>query len=79
MTSGVVRHGYVYSVYGWIARMVLYAKGVNYGWVEGDPFAGGLAGLHPFGRVPVLVHGGLRFMRRRRLAAMGISALTGRL
>ena len=53
----VVLHGYRYSVYTWIARMVLVEKGVDCARVEVDPFAGAVA-LHPFGRVPVLVHGG---------------------
>ena len=57
----VTLHGYRYSVYAWIARLVLAEKGVDWTWQEADPFADppdpALAGLHPFGRVPVLVHG----------------------
>ncbi|MEQ9642833.1 MAG: glutathione S-transferase family protein [Alphaproteobacteria bacterium] len=55
-------HGYKYSVYAWIARLTLREKGVNWRWHEIDPFAPDLPAayldLHPFGRVPVLVHDG---------------------
>lgn len=56
-----VLHGYRYSVYAWIARLVLREKGVAHGWREIDPFSALVPdhyrALHPFGRVPVLVHG----------------------
>ncbi len=56
-----VLHGYRYSVYAWIARLVLREKGVEHGWHEVDPFASSVPdqyrALHPFGRVPLLVHG----------------------
>lgn len=55
-------HGYQYSVYAWIARLALREKGVAYHWVEVDPFAETVPeeylALHPFKRVPVLVHDG---------------------
>jgi glutathione S-transferase len=55
-----VLHGYRYSVYAWIARLVLREKGVAHGWREVDPFSPDVPeqyrALHPFGRVPVLVH-----------------------
>ena len=54
-------HGYEYSVYAWIARFALHEKGVQYRWVEVNPFAetvpASYLALHPFKRVPVLVHG----------------------
>ena len=56
----VVLHGYQYSVYVRIARMVLAEKGVAYERVEVNPFAQDMPSaylrLHPFRRVPVLVH-----------------------
>ncbi len=56
----LVLHGYRYSVYTRIARLALTEKGVAYERVEANPFdpevpAAYLA-LHPFGRVPTLVH-----------------------
>lgn len=58
----LVLHGYHYSVYNRIARLALAEKGLAYDRVEVNPFdpdrpAAYLA-LHPFGRVPVLVHDG---------------------
>ena len=54
-------HGYQYSVYAWIARLALHAKGIAYKWVEVNPFARDVPAdylaLHPFGRVPTLVNG----------------------
>lgn len=54
-------HGYKYSVYSWIARLALEEKGVHYDWVEINPFADTVPAryldLHPFKRVPALVHG----------------------
>jgi glutathione S-transferase len=53
-------HGYRYSVYVRIARLVLAEKGVDYDRIEVDPFAPTIPtdylALHPFGRVPTLVH-----------------------
>lgn len=58
----VVLYGYQYSVYSWIARLVLAEKGVRYEWLEVNPFVPELppdyAALHPFRRVPALVHDG---------------------
>jgi glutathione S-transferase len=54
-------HGYHYSVYNRIARLVLAEKGVTYDRVEVNPFAEPspeYLALHPFGRVPTLVHDG---------------------
>ena len=58
----LVLHGYRYSVYLRIVRLALAEKGIAYDSVEVNPFAGDLPAayleLHPFGRVPVLVHDG---------------------
>ena len=55
-------HGYQYSVYSWIARLALAEKGVEYDWIEVNPFAPDMPqsylALHPFKRVPALVHDG---------------------
>jgi glutathione S-transferase len=56
----IVLHGYQYSVYVRIARMALAEKGVAYERAEVNPFAADVPAaylaMHPFGRVPVLVH-----------------------
>ncbi len=56
----VALHGYQYSVYVRIARLALVEKGVPYERVEVNPFAAevpaGYLAMHPFRRVPVLVH-----------------------
>jgi glutathione S-transferase len=61
MADPVTLHGYGFSVYTRIARMVLEEKGVAYTTEEVDPFAerlpDGYRRLHPFGRVPALCHG----------------------
>ena len=53
-------YGFQYSVYSWIARLALEAKGLKSDWIEVDPFAADVPAsylaLHPFKRVPVLVH-----------------------
>ena len=57
----LVLHGYHYSVYNRIARLALAEKGVAYDRVEVNPFADTppeYLALHPFGRVPTLVHDG---------------------
>lgn len=57
---GVTLYGYRYSVYLRIARLALLEKGVPWDHVEIDPFADTIPAdylaLHPFGRVPTLVH-----------------------
>ncbi len=61
MADPVQLHGYRYSVYNRIARLVLLSKGVEHRTIEVDPFAElspAYLKLHPFGRVPVLIHGG---------------------
>src|SRR5262245_8729510 len=58
----LVLHGYHYSVYNRIARLALAEKGVAYDRAEVNPFApdvpASYLALHPFGRVPTLVHDG---------------------
>ena len=58
----LVLHGYRYSVYQRIARLTLAEKAVPYQQVEVNPFApdvpAAYLALHPFGRVPALVHDG---------------------
>ena len=60
MAEPVHLHGYRYSVYNRIARLVLLAKRIEHERIEVDPFAAlspAYLRLHPFGRVPVLTHG----------------------
>ena len=58
----LILHGYHYSVYVRIARLALAEKGLAYDRVEVNPFAPDVPAdylaLHPFGRVPTLVHDG---------------------
>lgn len=58
----VVLHGYHYSVYVRIARLTLAEKGVAHDHVEVNPFVpdppASYLALHPFNRVPTLVHDG---------------------
>jgi glutathione S-transferase len=57
----LVLHGYHYSVYNRIARLALAEKDVAYDRVEVNPFGDIPAeylAIHPFGRVPTLVHDG---------------------
>lgn len=55
-------HGYRYSVYNQVARLTLEEKGVAHVRIEVNPFAvdrpAEYLALHPFGRVPTLVHDG---------------------
>ena len=53
-------HGYRYSAYTRIARLALLSKNVEHDTIEVDPFAEfseAYLKRHPFGRVPVLIHG----------------------
>lgn len=56
----VVVHGFAFSVYHRIVRMTLAEKNVAFDSVEVNPFSDDLPekyfDLHPFGRVPVLIH-----------------------
>lgn len=55
-------HGFRFSVYARVARLALHEKGVGYAWREVNPFALPVPpeylALHPFGRVPTLIHDG---------------------
>ena len=68
----VVLHGYRYSVYTRIARLALAEKGVPYERVEVNPFAADMPAryldLHPFGRVPTLVHDGFALYETQAIA-----------
>ena len=60
MSHSVHLHGYRYSVYNRIARLALLSKKVEHDTIEVDPFAElseAYLKRHPFGRVPVLIHG----------------------
>ena len=62
MTGSVHLHGYRYSVYTRIVRLVLLLKEVEHRTIEVDPFGElpeDYLRLNPFGRVPTLVHGKL--------------------
>ena len=56
----VTVHGYEFSVYHRIVRMALTEKNVSFHIVDVNPFSDDLPkdyfNLHPFGRVPVLIH-----------------------
>jgi glutathione S-transferase len=68
----LVLHGYRYSVYQRIARLALAEKGVAYQRVEVNPFAPDVPAayldLHPFGRVPTLVHDGFALYETAAIA-----------
>ncbi|MDU8929024.1 glutathione S-transferase family protein [Alisedimentitalea sp. MJ-SS2] len=59
-----VLNGFCHSVYTWSARIALVEKGVDYAYEEINPFNPDEAErgrlLHPFLRVPVLLHGGAK-------------------
>jgi len=61
-SAPVTLHGYRYSVYLRIVRIVLAEKGMAYDDVEIDPFAEEISqaylAMNPFGRVPTLDHNG---------------------
>jgi len=70
--NGLELHGYGPSVYAWIARLTLREKGLSFTWRAVDPFAAELPeaflDLHPFGRVPVLVHDGFALYETAAIA-----------
>lgn len=67
----VILQRYRYSVYARIAAAVLQAKGVDWQPDEQDPFAETRPQclLHPFGRVPVLIHDGFVLYETRAICA----------
>jgi glutathione S-transferase len=77
----VVLHGYRYSVYNRIARLALAEKGVAYDRVEVNPFAPDVPesyrALHPFGRVPALVHDGFALYETGAITRYIDRAFTG--
>ena len=71
MEDEVQLHGYRYSVYTRTARLVLRLKGVDHRTIEVDPFGeltDAYLALHPFGRVPVLVHGAFKLFETGAIA-----------
>jgi glutathione S-transferase len=63
MADPVHLHGYRYSVYNRIARLALLSKNIEHETIEVNPFAElseAYLMLHPFGRVPVLIHGAFK-------------------
>ena len=80
MADPVHLHGYRYSVYNRIARIALLAKGVEHETIEVDPFAElppAYLRLHPFGRVPVLVHGAFELFETSAIARYVDRAFAG--
>jgi glutathione S-transferase len=74
-------HGYRYSVYTRIARLVLLFKEVEHQTIEVDPFAEHSADdwtLHPFGRVPVLTHGAFQLFETSAITRYVDRAFEGR-
>ena len=81
MADPVHLHGYRYSVYNRIARLVLLSKKVEHETIEVDPFAGlpeAYSRLHPFGRVPVLTHGAFRLFETGAITRYVDRAFEGR-
>lgn len=59
--SPLTLYGFRPSVYCWIVRLALELRGAEATWIEVDPFddpGRAYRSLHPFGRVPTLVHDG---------------------
>jgi glutathione S-transferase len=77
----LVLHGYRYSVYVRIARLALAEKGVAYERVEVNPFSpdvpAAYLALHPFGRVPTLVHDGFALYETGAISRYIDRAFTG--
>ena len=81
MADPVHLHGYRYSVYNRIARLVLLSKKVEHRTIEVDPFAElseEYLLLHPFGRVPVLTHGAFRLFETSAITRYVDRAFEGR-
>lgn len=77
----LVLHGYRYSVYVRIVRMVLAEKHLAYTHREVNPFAADVPAdyqlLHPFGRVPTLVHGDFALYETTAITRYLDEAFTG--
>ena len=71
--------GYCHSVYTRVARIALAEKGVAYDYAELDPFEEGSAenNTHPFGRVPVLLHGDFALYETAAITAYVDAAFDG--
>jgi len=81
MADPVQLHGYRYSVYNRIARLVLLSKDVEHLTIEVDPFAElseAYLMLHPFGRVPVLTHGAFTLFETSAITRYVDRAFEGR-
>ncbi len=80
MLEPVTLHGYRFSVYNRVARLVLHQKDVAYDIVEVDPFNDldpAYLDLHPFGRVPTLVHGEFSVFETRAITSYIEHAFVG--
>ena len=81
MADAVHLHGYRYSVYTRTARLALLWKKVEHETIEVDPFAvlaEAYLRLHPFGRVPVLTHGGFELFETGAITRYVDRAFAGR-
>ncbi|MDQ4086436.1 MAG: glutathione S-transferase family protein [Pseudomonadota bacterium] len=81
MAEPVHLHGYRYSVYNRIARLVLLAKDVEHRTIEVNPFdelSEEYLRLHPFGRVPVLTHGRFKLFETSAITRYVDRAFDGR-
>lgn len=71
-------HGYKYSVYTWIARFALLEKGVDFSAIEVDPFSDAGHPAHPFGKVPLFLHQGIRIYETSAITRYIDAAFPGR-
>jgi glutathione S-transferase len=81
MVAPVHLHGYRYSVYNRIGRLVLLSKEVEHQTIEVNPFADlseAYLMLHPFGRVPVLTHGAFKLFETSAITRYVDRAFPGR-
>jgi glutathione S-transferase len=81
MAEPVHLHGYRYSVYNRIARLVLLLKNVEHHRIEVNPFADlseAYLRLHPFGRVPALTHGAFQLFETSAITRYVDRAFEGR-
>lgn len=81
MADPVHLHGYRYSVYNRIVRLVLLSKQVEHQTIEVNPFdelSEAYLMLHPFGRVPVLTHGAFKLFETSAITRYVDRAFEGR-